>query len=141
LGNGTATCSGTATITGTRGGASSSTTKNYLEIGDPSFWIGYDTAGNRAILFGSSASGGNAVNFQAASNSGLGQINASIDGTQILQIRPSGGTTTVTNNFSVVGTLSVGSGGSTGHTICWKTATLLSYCTSVVASDGTCTCN
>jgi len=141
LSNGSATCSGTATIVGTRGGASSSTTKNYLEIGDPSYWIGYDSGGNRAILFGSSASGGNAINFNAAANSGLGQLNFSVNGTQILQVRPSGGTTTITNNLATTGTMSIGSGGYTGHTVCWKTSTLLSYCTSVVASDGTCTCN
>lgn len=33
------------------------------------------------------------------------------------------------------------SGGNAGRATCWKTATTLSYCTSVVAADGSCTCN
>lgn len=33
------------------------------------------------------------------------------------------------------------SSASTGHAVCWKTSTQLSYCTSAVGSDGTCTCH
>ena len=32
-------------------------------------------------------------------------------------------------------------GGSTNHTVCWKAGGVLGYCSSVVASDGSCTCN
>lgn len=32
-------------------------------------------------------------------------------------------------------------GGSTGHATCWKAGGVIGYCSSVVASDGTCTCN
>jgi len=32
-------------------------------------------------------------------------------------------------------------GGSSGKATCWKTATAIGYCSSVVAADGTCTCN
>ena len=47
--------------------------------------------------------------------------------------------TTITD--LTVGTLTVQTGGSAGQTSCWKDATHLSYCTSVVASDGSCTCH
>ena len=42
-------------------------------------------------------------------------------------------------NLSVTGTVSSGNG-STGHAACWN-GTVLSYCTSAVANDGTCTCH
>jgi hypothetical protein len=31
--------------------------------------------------------------------------------------------------------------GSATHAVCWKTATTIGYCSTVIASDGTCTCN
>lgn len=40
-----------------------------------------------------------------------------------------------------VDALIVTAGGSSGKAICWKTATTLGYCSSAVASDGSCTCN
>lgn len=33
------------------------------------------------------------------------------------------------------------SGGSAGKSMCWKTDTTLGYCSSIVAVDGSCTCN
>lgn len=48
----------------------------------------------------------------------------------------------LTGNTSVVGTLGASSGGSTNHTVCWKSTGQLGYCSAVVAADGTCgTCN
>lgn len=32
-------------------------------------------------------------------------------------------------------------GGSTGHATCWKAGGVIGYCSTVVAADGTCTCN
>jgi hypothetical protein len=40
-----------------------------------------------------------------------------------------------------VGSITVNSGGSSGKSMCWKTATTLGYCSSLVAADGSCTCN
>lgn len=41
----------------------------------------------------------------------------------------------------VIGSLTVNTGGSANQTVCWKSATTLGYCTSVVGSGGDCTCN
>jgi hypothetical protein len=40
-----------------------------------------------------------------------------------------------------VGSITINSGGSSGKTICWKTATTLGFCSSVVGVGGDCTCN
>lgn len=39
------------------------------------------------------------------------------------------------------GNVQIEQGGLAGQALCWKTNTQLSYCTSVVASNGTCTCH
>lgn len=39
------------------------------------------------------------------------------------------------------GILTVNGGGSTNHAICWKNGVTLGYCSTVIGSDGTCTCN
>lgn len=44
-------------------------------------------------------------------------------------------------NLATSGTMTVGTGGSTNHAVCWKTAGVLGYCSTVVAADGSCTCN
>ncbi len=56
------------------------------------------------------------------------------------------GTTTPQNTLNVVGTLNATSttylgGGSSGKAVCWKTATQIGFCSSVVDSTGACTCN
>lgn len=42
---------------------------------------------------------------------------------------------------TVAGTLAVTQGGSTNKAVCWKAAGALGYCSTVVAADGSCTCN
>ncbi len=42
---------------------------------------------------------------------------------------------------TVTGTLTVSAGGSTNKAICWKTGTVLGYCSTIVGADGSCTCN
>jgi hypothetical protein len=41
----------------------------------------------------------------------------------------------------IVGTITINNGGSSGKTMCWKTATTLGFCSSVVGAGGDCTCN
>lgn len=55
-----------------------------------------------------------------------------------------GTTTPAAGNFAAVtttGTMTIGTGGSTGKAMCWKAAGLLGYCSSVVGVGGDCTCN
>jgi hypothetical protein len=52
------------------------------------------------------------------------------------------GTTTPATKLDVNGVVTIRSGGSANHAICWKSDGItLGYCSSVVASDGACTCN
>lgn len=44
-------------------------------------------------------------------------------------------------NAGLTAVVSVSSGGLAGQAMCWKTNTTLSYCTTIVAADGTCTCH
>lgn len=45
------------------------------------------------------------------------------------------------NNDVVIGGTVAAAGGSTNHATCWKAAGVLGYCSTVVAADGSCTCN
>lgn len=54
--------------------------------------------------------------------------------TQSAEIDSAGG-------FNVAGTIAAATGGSANKAICWKSGTTLGYCSTVVAADGSCTCN
>jgi len=41
----------------------------------------------------------------------------------------------------IVGSITINTGGSSGQTVCWKTATTLGYCSTTVGAGGACTCN
>ena len=41
----------------------------------------------------------------------------------------------------IVSSITINNGGSSGQTVCWKTATTLGYCSSIVGAGGACTCN
>jgi hypothetical protein len=43
--------------------------------------------------------------------------------------------------LQVIGSISATVGPSTNHTACWKTGGILGYCSTVVDSTGSCTCN
>lgn len=45
------------------------------------------------------------------------------------------------NNFTAAGTLAAVTGGSLNRTVCWKAGGVLGYCSTIVAADGSCTCN
>jgi len=50
-------------------------------------------------------------------------------------------TSVTSTGLSITGTITVSSGGSTNKAICWKSGTTLGYCSTIVAVDGSCTCN
>lgn len=47
----------------------------------------------------------------------------------------------ITATTATLTSISIQSGGSSGKSMCWKTATTLGYCSSVIGVDGSCTCN
>lgn len=92
--------------------------------------------------------------FQTASPGDGGKdIIFSPQATEAMRITSAGGVTvkssmTVTGagglgvTYGVtVGSLTVNTGGLANQAVCWKTNTTLGYCSTVVAADGTCTCN
>jgi len=54
---------------------------------------------------------------------------------------PPNAITVAGGNVYFGGTLTVASGGSTNKAVCWKSTGTLGYCSTVVAADGSCTCN
>jgi len=44
-------------------------------------------------------------------------------------------------DMNIAGNINIQTGGLAGRAICWKTKSALGYCSSVVAADGSCTCN
>jgi hypothetical protein len=52
-----------------------------------------------------------------------------------------GGKSYFGGNTEINGTLKVNTGGSTNHAVCWKSGNIMGYCSTVIGSDGTCTCN
>lgn len=102
-------------ITFTNGGATPKT--GYLGTNDTTAWLSYGAGGAQAGLF---------LTSTAATLYGPGQ-------TANIAISTTGAT--------VTGNLTVSTGGSLNKATCWKAAGLLGFCSTVVAADGSCTCN
>lgn len=74
------------------------------------------------------------VNFGVTSVGDSGWLFALVDGSAYTP-------TVGSNAVLTTATGLANTGGSAGKATCWKTATTLGYCSSVVGADGTCTCN
>ena len=72
---------------------------------------------------------------------GGGGTGTGLGGSIIFKVAPPGGSGSSVNALSTVLTLSTATASSTNHAMCWKANAVPGYCSTVVAADGTCTCN
>lgn len=86
------------------------------------------TTGSGNILIGTSS----AVDTPAADTSNYLNIGNAVKATAL---------NTATPSVTIPGSLSVATGASTNHAVCFKAGGLLGYCSSLVGADGTCTCD
>ena len=116
----------------------------YSSIGSGNTYIGYqagliNSSGNSNMFLGN-----NAGYFETGSNK-LFIDNASraseADGRVKALIYGIFDASTTNQSVTINGKLKATVGGSTNHAVCWKSDGALGYCSTVIAADGTCTCN
>jgi hypothetical protein len=122
-------------------------------IAQPVIASWYGSAGESPILFPGAALGGTAVALHGLASDGQGNLN--FNGMTIIpstvngyhgggvKLQLSDGTGSAGNQavFASDGSVTNSAAGSAGHATCWKTIGQIGYCSTVVSSAGTCTCN
>lgn len=108
-------------------------TKAHLRFGTTS------ASPSLTLFAGGIGASSNSINFATNAGTIYATLNANPSISGPLSITtPSG--LAVTYGLEV-GTMTIDNGGSSGQTVCWKTATTLGFCSSVVGVGGACTCN